>query len=161
MKEITEKLKNKVLEDFKPLAAEMIANGATKDNVVDFFQAQMRIKASNYHNKYRLTHVSREIKELIDKKLLGSKTEAVFYLMLKEKKIPFKSQYKIGPYRADYLIGESLVVEIDGPMHEKPRDARRDNYLKQMGYETFRVPTWILYSCPEAVIDEIINHVDR
>jgi len=71
-----------------------------------------------------------------------SKAEVIFYEFLIESGIPFKFQYKIGPYKVDYLIDGSLVVELDGPHHnrQKEYDEKRDKYIEKMGYTVLRIP---------------------
>jgi very-short-patch-repair endonuclease len=50
-----------------------------------------------------------------------------------------KRQVLIGPYIADFVCLErKIVVELDGPMHNKARDAKRDAYLKELGYIVLR-----------------------
>ena len=54
----------------------------------------------------------------------------------------FRRQHPIGPYVADFACPEAkLVVEIDGPWHEKrvEQDARRTEHLKTFGYEVMRI----------------------
>jgi len=84
-----------------------------------------------------------------------SKAEAVFYDMLCKNGIKFKYQYPIGQYRVDYLIGDWLIIELDGPQHEKNRDEIRDKYLQKMGYGVLRVPLPTVALDPDAVIREI------
>lgn len=84
-----------------------------------------------------------------------SKAELIFYDLLTENKIPFKFQYKISPYRVDFLIQDWLVFEIDGPMHKKDYDDRRDKYIRKMGYEVMRAPLSVLMISPQVFIEEI------
>jgi len=91
------------------------------------------------------------------KKQLGadSKAEGVVYFMLEDAGIDFEFQKKIGPYRVDYLINQTLILEIDGPHHKNQReyDQKRDEYLTQMGYEVVRVPIWLMASSGKAIIE--------
>jgi len=84
-----------------------------------------------------------------------SKIETIYFKLLEKQGIKFKFQYKISVFRADFLIDGWLIFEIDGPLHDKGRDGIRDAHLKQLGYETFRVPAWIAASSPSAVIENI------
>ena len=52
----------------------------------------------------------------------------------------FRRQQPIGPYIADFCCAQAkLVVEIDGSMHNRVRDARRDEWMQAEGYLTLRV----------------------
>lgn len=58
--------------------------------------------------------------------------------------IKFRRQCPIGPYIVDFAcLAVKLIVEVDGDMHEhekgKRHDAVRDNYLRSLGYDIFRV----------------------
>lgn len=59
---------------------------------------------------------------------------------LEEAGIAFRQEVAIGKYSADFLIGERLVVEVDGEYwHRDPqRDARRDTYLRDRGFDVLR-----------------------
>ena len=58
--------------------------------------------------------------------------------------VKFRRQCPIGPYIVDFAcLAVKLIVEVDGDMHEhekgKLHDAVRDNYLRSLGYDIFRV----------------------
>jgi len=53
------------------------------------------------------------------------------------------AQHRIGPYRADFLVEETLVVECDGRdfhslPHHQVRDRDRDAYVRGLGYSVLR-----------------------
>ena len=63
---------------------------------------------------------------------------------LKPQGIKFRRQCPIGPYIVDFFCPAArLVVEVDGDSHEreegKRHDAKRDAYLRSLGYEVLRV----------------------
>jgi len=156
MKEITERLHNKVMEEFGNIAEDMANNGCTKDQIVAAYQAQMRVKTNQYYdNLKRMKSMGDVLKNIEYKQTADSKAELIFCEMLTKQKIKFEFQFAIGPYRVDYLINKYLVVEIDGPQHDKVRDEKRDKYLKKMGFRVFRIPLWLLVASPEAAIEEI------
>jgi very-short-patch-repair endonuclease len=164
--QITEKLHKQVFESFKPYAEQLIKEGKTEQDIVAAFQTLMRRKVNDYY--YKATAL-RGLDSLIDDILkLGkargdSKAEVIFYVMLTERNIPFKFQYRIGPYRADFLFNGWLVVEIDGPQHslQEDHDKNRDSYLLNKGFTTFRIPLWILLNAPDAAIDEILALLEQ
>lgn len=69
----------------------------------------------------------------------------------------FETQRQIGPYIADFIILPNVVVEVDGPIHEKRAeyDRNRDAYLLRKGYKVIRVKNSELSEDWEAVIDRI------
>jgi very-short-patch-repair endonuclease len=55
--------------------------------------------------------------------------------------VPFRRQVVIGRYIVDFVAARArLVVEVDGPQHERRRaaDARRDRKLGQLGFRVLR-----------------------
>ncbi len=165
MKEITEKLHKQAIKEFSPILEEMAKNGADKNEIVAAFQAQLKLKTQQYYDKaHNLTSVKDIFKNIsgeITKQNADSKAEQIFYDLLIQRGLKFEFQYKIGIYRADYLFAGILVVELDGPQHEKNYDERRDQYMRRMGYVIIRIPLWVLVSCPEAVVEQITETVGK
>lgn len=65
-------------------------------------------------------------------------------------------------YRADFLIDERLVVEIDGETyHSSPeavaRDQKRDADLRKEGYSILRIPARVVFEAPEEAIHRVRN----
>jgi very-short-patch-repair endonuclease len=58
--------------------------------------------------------------------------------------LKFKRQVPMGPFIADFACFEAgLIVEVDGPHHDKPsrreRDRRRDAWFQEKGFAVFRM----------------------
>jgi very-short-patch-repair endonuclease len=159
MQEITEKLHKKMMEEFFPMAERLAQEGRDASEIATIFQGQLRIKIAEYYkpdtSPKLVGEVLNDILDSAKKRNADSKVESIFYQLLIKQNLDFKFQYPIGPYRADYLFSGFLVVELDGPQHEKERDERRDLYMRKMGYKIIRVPIPILIWSPNAVIDEI------
>ena len=159
MNEISEKLRNNALKTTDALVTQLASEGKTPREIAATLKTYLDGKVADYY-KSRPTRQNGSLQALVEK-LNGnaqkedSKAEAIFYEMLVNNGIAFQFQYHIGPYRVDYLIGEDLVFEIDGPMHDKQADAERDEYIKRMGYRILRVPVWVLANDLGAVIDAI------
>ncbi len=72
-------------------------------------------------------------------------TEDLFWSEVRNRKLggfKFKRQYLIDPYIADFVCLErKLIIELDGKLHEgrEGYDAARDAYLRQQGYDVFRL----------------------
>ena len=164
MKEITEKLHKEAIKEFSPMVEAMAKNGADRNDIVAAFQTQLKLKTQQYYDKaHSLTSVKDIFKDIsgeLTKQKADSKAEQIFYDLLIRRGLEFEFQYKIGIYRADYLFAGVLVVELDGPQHEKGYDERRDQYMRRMGYMIIRIPLWVLVSCPEAVVEQIVVTVN-
>lgn len=69
-------------------------------------------------------------------------------------------QVSVDNYRLDFLVNKRLVVEIDGAAyHSSPeavaRDRRRDEYLRERGYEILRIPAKYPLYIPGEAIDRV------
>ena len=70
--------------------------------------------------------------------------EQVLWNMLRGRKfrrLKFKRQVPIGRFVVDFLCPwHRLIIEVDGPIHEKRRDydAERDVWLRGKGYKVLR-----------------------
>ena len=158
MSESTERLTSDLIEKLKNIFGSVIS---PKD----------RPKVEKFIHLYKLNKEHKYLIESKQPKGLGtiirrslesvaevnpdSKIELYMHNVLQEERLQFSFQYKIGPFRADFLIAETLVLEIDGPMHNEDYDKRRDKYLKKMGYDVMRVPTWLIEMDTDLIIKEI------
>jgi very-short-patch-repair endonuclease len=67
-----------------------------------------------------------------------SKTESRLWPRLCKGRMgaPFRRQHPIGPYFADYCcVPLRLIIEIDGPTHDRNSDEARDRFLAEHGYD--------------------------
>jgi very-short-patch-repair endonuclease len=52
----------------------------------------------------------------------------------------FRRQHPIGPFTADFYCAEvGLVVELDGGMHDREHDERRDAFMRELGLHVLRL----------------------
>jgi very-short-patch-repair endonuclease len=86
--------------------------------------------------------------------------------ILEYKKIPFKHSQIIwytgcDKYTPDLIIGEKLIIEVDGKIHDKEflktPDRIRQRALQNMGFEVHRVSNEQITSAPFAVAADIIQ----
>jgi very-short-patch-repair endonuclease len=68
--------------------------------------------------------------------------------------LKFRRQHPIGKYTVDFFCFQAqLAVELDGSVHAKPSQARKDAtkeaYLKRMGIRVLRVPNGMVLEDPE------------
>ena len=85
---------------------------------------------------------------------------------LAAKNIPYKSQPVIWYTRAnyytpDFVIGQKLIVEVDGKIHSMKfrmtPDRIRQRALENLGYYVIRIRNYHIRKDVEAVVDEIIQ----
>ncbi len=157
MSEKTAKLKTKFLNETLPLAKFLFDEGKSQREILDIVNRHVKIRLKKFYKRQypenlRVDYVQR-VKEV------QSKAEAIVFMVLEKNKIDFKPQYQIGPYKADFLIDDFIVLEIDGPHHgildQAENDRIRDRYIQKMGYTIFRVPIWVFAVDEKAVIEEI------
>ncbi len=157
MKEISIKLRREAAKCFVGFAEQLEKEGVDRHDILRSFDNFVRRKAIKYYNKKRRPRRLNEIE--LNLKQSESKIEFIFADLLSNNGIQYQQQYKIGRYRADFLISEFLVVEIDGPQHNRAyhieRDKNRDAYIRKMGYKIIRIPAWIIPISEKAVMDEI------
>ena len=85
--------------------------------------------------------------------------------LLRSKKLPFRDQViwytSCNYYTPDLLIGEKLIIEVDGKIHDqefhKTSDRIRHRALKNMGYEILRVKNEQIQRTPRNVAEEIVQ----
>ncbi|WP_243075139.1 endonuclease domain-containing protein [Microbacterium sp. SS28] len=67
--------------------------------------------------------------------------ETIFVSRMKRLRVPVRSQIWIAGHHVDHLIGERLVVQIDGGHHvdaQRTADNRHDAALRLLGFTVFR-----------------------
>ena len=157
MKESTKKLRDQAIAEIKPLVEQLAKEGLRGSELLAKSELAIRSRINAFYKKNNQPeHIGNILKGLagiIPK--ADSKAEVILYNTLEENEVPFKFQYPIGPYTADFLVNESLVIELDGPGHNQVKDDARDAYMRRLGYWILRVPIWILAINPQAVIEEI------
>jgi very-short-patch-repair endonuclease len=86
-----------------------------------------------------------EIRYISRKELrMGVKMSDAEHLLAKELKrlgVPFKQQIPVAGYIVDFVIGDKLVVEIEGLQHltNPEKEVIRLKSIEQMGYEVHRI----------------------
>jgi very-short-patch-repair endonuclease len=69
-------------------------------------------------------------------------------------------QVEMKPYRADFLVNNWLVVEIDGAAYHSSgeaveRDRVRDEFMHERGYTVLRIPAKVVFSMPDEAVDRV------
>lgn len=86
---------------------------------------------------------TRAEREEIKSRLLKTATPAEqrFALRLTMAAIPYQRQAFVGPYYADFLLADKIVVEIDGDSHKgrERNDQRGDAFMMRLGYVVIRI----------------------
>lgn len=93
-----------------------------------------------------------------------SSSEMIAAIMLVNKRITSKMQYKIGNYRVDILLPDlNVALEIDGERHNENKvvikDSRRDVKIRELlggDWEVVRIPSNYIDTDAEKMVDAII-----
>jgi very-short-patch-repair endonuclease len=91
-----------------------------------------------------------------------TKTESCLWPRLCKSRMgaPFRRQHPIGPYFADYCcVPLKLVIEIDGPTHERNNDEARDRFLAERGYDVLHFSVEDMDKRFKNVVETIHQHV--
>ena len=86
------------------------------------------------------------------RKLMVSRTEDRLAAELSRKKVPFQRQFRIGKYVVDFLVPPSIVVDVEGPHHNRIpqawRDEKRRAYLEKRSYRLYEFSATEVYDSP-------------
>ena len=94
-----------------------------------------------------------------------TKSEKLLWSLLRAKQLcglKFRRQHPIGPFFGDFACrAKMLVVEIDGGYHDHTaeEDLQREAFLRQEGWDVFRVTAEDVEDDPEAVAVGIARHL--
>lgn len=63
-------------------------------------------------------------------------------------------------YRADFVVDDKFIVEIDGAAYHsskdaRERDAQRDADIAKLGYPTLRIPAKVVFNTPEEAVRRV------
>jgi very-short-patch-repair endonuclease len=80
--------------------------------------------------------------------------------------VKFRRQVPIGPFIGDFVCIEArLIVELDGPPHERPEqrlhDRERDAWLRAQGWQVLRFSNDLVVGGGNLVLEEIKRAVAR
>jgi very-short-patch-repair endonuclease len=81
---------------------------------------------------------------------------------LRQKGFPFRRQQPVGKCVVDFCcLEQRLIVELDGSVHAQPsqagRDAKRDEWLRALGYRVARFPNGIVLDAPEEFVERVLR----
>jgi very-short-patch-repair endonuclease len=111
-------------------------------------------------------HWSRDCESPAELAFLNAAVEAFGLVpnqgVLQNGDVTLQLQVEIPPYRADFMINDRLVIEIDGQAyHSSPdavtRDRYRDEAISSKGYTILRIPAKDVFRAPS----EVIRRVNR
>jgi very-short-patch-repair endonuclease len=91
-----------------------------------------------------------------------SKTERQLWPHLRNSALgaPFRRQHPVGPFFADYYCAPlSLVIELDGPLHDAERDSRRDVWMTSNGIAVMRFSFQEIEDNLEGVVSTIRDRI--
>ena len=96
---------------------------------------------------------------------MGNLPEIIFWQQVHKRKfynIDFDRQRVIGNYIVDFYVkGLGLVVEVDGSSHNNKQqyDERRENYLKSLGLNVYRITTIEVRTDVERVMEQLKTYI--
>lgn len=81
---------------------------------------------------------------------------------LDKAEISYRAQAPVGPYIADFIVGDELVVECDGAdWHDSERDSKRDAEVAALGYRTIRLTGRAIHNSPHECIEQIRSAINK
>jgi len=82
-----------------------------------------------------------------------SEQERVLARELRRLGVPFRQQVQIAGYVADFLVGERIVVEVEGTQHYRnpEREVQRLKKIEEQGYEVHRVSSYDVMIKPATI----------
>jgi very-short-patch-repair endonuclease len=103
---------------------------------------------------------------IFNRKRLRNKStsaESALWNLLKNRQVngrKFRRQYSCGNFIVDFCCpSEKIIIELDGDVHgdyyQIVKDTRRDDYLKNLGFNVIRFENKWVFQDPDFVLDEI------
>ena len=159
-KEIIKNLRESAEKTLEPLTLQMMNVGASRYDIDRAIQNYITVKIREFYQKANDPQLFKDILNITPRQ--ESKAELSVAMILDENGIKYQYQYTIGNYRVDFLLGDCLVLEIDGPYHaqQSDYDKRRDEYMERMGYEVLRIPIRLFAIDPDSVVKQLKEEID-
>lgn len=95
--------------------------------------------------KKNLIRSRKEVRKLVSQKLSNenkiyqSKAQKFLETLLQQLNIPYQSEFAIGPWNYDFLIGDRTLLELQSYWHKLPQRTQRDKkkytFAKENGYK--------------------------
>lgn len=148
-----------------------VASGCVADSdlvaAADAALNQRKVRPAALHELAKQLRGGRGRTLLQASALSGSGTESVFASMMRRRRIRFVQQPELLPGEFfDFLIGRSLVIEIDslewhGSREQMAKDRVRDAKLTALGYRVVRFTYEQVMFNPEHVLGVVLDLVRR
>ncbi len=89
--------------------------------------------------------------------LAASAQEKMLARELRRLGVPYRRQVRIAGYFVDFLVGERIVVEVEGLQHylDPERELRRLKEIESCGYEVHRVSSHEVAKNPAAIAEYV------
>jgi very-short-patch-repair endonuclease len=104
--------------------------------------------------------------DLLRKMGIGvSRTEDKLANELRKRNVPYKRQERIGRYRVDFYIPRSIVIDVQGPYHERFQqsvwDVKRLAYLEGRHIRVYVFSASEVYRSPGKYAELIANEYKK
>ena len=110
------------------------------------FAKEMRAKSDRMKRCVEFSEGERRVVRLAAEKEMRpgewSRAEDILGKRLQSLRVQYVKQVRIGPYMADFLLPNKIVVEVEGVRHgeRSERDLQRTNFLEKNGFFVLRIP---------------------
>jgi len=124
------------------------ADCQTYENALAIWESALRLQAVTLET-LRTLPLTPKGRQLIDqvRPFADAGTESIIFARLRWLDLPMQRQAWVLGHRVDLLIGDRLVIQVDGGHHvdrQRASDNEHDARLRIAGYHTIRVTYWQL-----------------
>lgn len=153
------------LVDSVPNLLSIVAKCQPYEQALTIWESAIRRKQITPDTMRTLPLSARSLRILDDARPFADEgTESILFVRLTWLGLPMRRQIMVLGHRVDLLIGDRLVIQVDGGHHvdqQRTSDNKHDARLRLAGYHTIRVSYWQLMHEWHVVQDLILGAIAR